>query len=267
MDICPEKFVPFHCSVKPQDTEGRYFIVPGCPSRAKMISDKYLENVVVRPSPRGHNAYLGTIKGTQVSVGVVATGMGCPSIDIIITELIQLGAKYLIRLGTAGSFDLEKYPVGSLVIATGAVRDEATSKCYAPREFPAVPSSKIQEAFLKVKKQRKDTIHMGLVHTKDSLYAREFFHFISSKRDEHTNYMDTLRQLGVVASEMEAAHLFVLGSVYGVHTGCVCTLVGGTKPETGSFSEDPPKPNGCVVANSISFVMSAIKELYNDRKM
>lgn len=258
MNKLDKNFSPMHCTIRREDTKNRYFIIPGCVSRAKRIADEYLVDVTIRPSGRGHNAYLGTLKGTDKLVGVISTGMGCPSIDIIVTELIQMGAKHLLRLGTAGSFDIDKYPVGSIVVATGAVRDESCSSCYAPPEFPAVASQDVLESIRKASNgdfSSSVQIKFGTVHTKDSLYAREFLHCPAAKVTQHTTYMDTLKQLGVIGSEMEAAHLFILGSFYGVHTGCVCTLVGGTNPEVGSFDDTPTLD----ITPAIQLVVNTIK--------
>ena len=262
MSLAIPDFTPFHCHLTREDARDRYFIIPGCPSRAKMISETYLSDVTVRPSKRGHTVYLGCIRDTKVPVGVVATGMGCPSVDIIVTELIQMGAKYFIRVGTAGSFNLDKYPIHSMVVASGAVRDESTSCNYAPKEFPAISSPEITQALITAGENLVDIppVKTGIMHTKDSLYAREFLLGTDYKAQEHQQYMRSLEQLGVAASEMEAAHLFVLGSVYGVHTGCICTMIGGTDPTVGSFSQ--PSPKGGSVNPSITVALEAIKILF-----
>jgi uridine phosphorylase len=253
-----DNFTPMHCTIRKEDTKNRYFIIPGCSSRAKRIADDYLTNVTIRRSGRGHNAYLGTLRNTNKLVGVISTGMGCPSIDIIVTELIQMGATHLMRLGTAGSFDVDKYPVGSIVVATGAVRDESCSNCYAPPEFPALASQDVLDSLRQVVNSRLTSygqVKFGTVHTKDSLYAREFLHCPEAKKQQHTAYMNNLQQLGVIGSEMEAAHLFILGSFYGVNTGCVCTLVGGTNPDVGSF-DDTHKLD---ITPAVELVVEAIK--------
>ena len=107
---------------------GRIFLLPGSDGRARRIGERFSDLVSV-PSDRQHNAYLGLVEGPAgpVEVGTVATGMGCPSVDIIVTELISLGARLLLRVGTSGSLQPHAVRAGSLVVATAAVRDEGCS--------------------------------------------------------------------------------------------------------------------------------------------
>merc|ERR1712137_1438515 len=109
--------------------------------------------------------------------------MGCPSVDIVVTELIKLGAKRFIRVGTAGSLQPHTIRVGDVVIASAAVRDEGTSRHYAPIEFPAIAAPTMVQALKHAAGDVSQTsefmksgskIYCGIVHTKDSLYAREF---------------------------------------------------------------------------------------------
>lgn len=113
---------------------GRYVFLPGSPDRAARVARRFgrAERLSNR---RGLDVHLGQLPrdGKAVDVAAVATGMGCPSLDVVVTELIQLGARRLLRVGTAGTLQPMIEP-GDLVIATAAVRDEATSDAYLPRE-------------------------------------------------------------------------------------------------------------------------------------
>lgn len=225
---------------------GRVFLLPGSDGRAQRIAAR-LTHVEEAPSPRQLNAYLGEFQhdGQTVDVGVVPTGMGCPSVDIVVTELIGLGARRLLRVGTAGSLQPEALPAGSLVIATGAVRDEATSDPYLPRGFPAMAHPDWVDA------SRRAAVRLGLatrtfagpVHTKDSLFAREFA--AGPRSNANLDYMRVLGEGGVLASEMEAAHLFILAAVHGkdispvsavaasptvVKAGTVLAIIGDHRP-------------------------------------
>lgn len=123
-------------------------------------------SVVVRKTARGHDVHLGKLGG--VDVGSVATGMGCPSVDIIVTELIKLGAKRFIRVGTAGSVQPKDIRVGSVVIGTGGVRDEGTSRNYAPPEFPAVASPLLVLALQQAAREMgiAENVYSGIIHAK-----------------------------------------------------------------------------------------------------
>ena len=182
------------------------------PSVTPSFAAESFENVTTRVSTRGHDVHIGTLNG--VDVGCCSTGMGCPSVDIIVTELIKLGGKRFLRIGSSGSVQPNTIRVGSVVVATAAVRDEGTSRCYAPMEVPAVASPLMVQAAIAAAKElgMADTTYAGLVHSKDSLYAREFHE--GCMVAENMLYMQTLQGLGVVASEMEASMLFMLASVH-----------------------------------------------------
>jgi uridine phosphorylase len=242
-----EHGAPHHLPITAQHVSGngglgRFFLLPGSDGRARRIGERFsaLEEV---PSPRQHNVYLGRLEGAggAVDVAAVATGMGCPSVDIIVTELIGLGARLLLRVGTAGSLQPDEVRAGALVIATAAVRDEGVSNRYACPEFPAVADPELVRALesAAVRCGQAERTFTGLVHSKDSLFAREFG--FGPRRDENLDYQRQLRALGVLASEMEAAHLFVLGSVHSsvrvplagrphprglVRTGCLLAVIG-----------------------------------------
>ena len=167
-------------------------------------------------SPRGHDVFVGTLEGVSGSVEVAAvhTGMGSPSVDIIVSELIFRGVRRFIRVGTAGTLQPTRVKLHDVVIATAAVRDEGTSRRYAPVEFPAVATPDLVRA-LSAAADRLALgryVHCGIVHSKDSLFAREFES--GPLTAENKAYMRLMRRLGVLASEMEAAHLFVLAHAH-----------------------------------------------------
>jgi uridine phosphorylase len=140
--------------------------------------------------------------------------MGCPSVDIIVQELYKLGARRFLRVGTCGSMQPKRIRVGDLVVATAAVRDEHTSNAYLPREFPAVAAREFVAASDRAAAALglADHTFFGTVHTKDSLFAREFGE--GPMAPENERYVELLHAAGVLASEMEAAHLFLLASLW-----------------------------------------------------
>ncbi|MBK6847548.1 MAG: uridine phosphorylase [Proteobacteria bacterium] len=212
---------------------GRFVFLPGSPTRARAIAEHF-EDRRGFPSPRGHEVFTGHLcRGDQrLEVATVSTGMGCPSVDIIVSELLGLGARRLLRVGTAGSLQPARVKAGDLVIATGAVRDEGTSIHYAPLEFPALAAWQLVQAAQRAAATRSDlgSVHVGVVHTKDSLYARELG--AGPRAEDHRRYRAQLSALGVLASEMEAAHLFVLAQSHAgpqgdeVWAGCILGVVG-----------------------------------------
>lgn len=209
---------PLHIEAEPDDFtgnggKGRFLLLPGSRGRASAIADSLAERRTKTHS-RGHDLHLGVLErdGQRIDVGVISTGMGCPSVDLIVTELIGLGARVLLRIGTCGSLQPQIH-TGDVVVATAAVRDEGTSDAYLPKEFPALASWSMLLAVERAVERRslRGNVHFGAVHTKDSLYAREFG--FGPKAAEHAQYQRWLQQAGVCASEMECAHLFVLAQL------------------------------------------------------
>lgn len=238
-------FRPEHLSAIPEHFDGnggqgRFLLLPGSPGRAEAIAG-LLSDVTTHRHPRGHDLHLGAWSGgaglPSVDVGVVATGMGGASVEIIVSELLALGARTLLRIGTSGGLQ-ERVAVGDLVIASAAVRDEGAADAYLPREFPALAALPIVDALRAAAAEASlsGQCHVGLVHSKDTLYAREFAQ--GPLREEHLRYRRLLTDSGVLASEMECATLFALGGVSDqaaqlrqppvrVRVGAVLAVIGG----------------------------------------
>ena len=218
MDI--KKFKPLHINATAEDLAGnndigRYIFLPGSDGRAKEIATHF-KNVTVKSHSRGHHLYLGTLisEGRTIDVAAVSSGMGCPSMEIILHELFHLGAKHFLRVGTAGSLQPKLVSIGTVVNATASVRDECTTTDYAPLEIPAIGSFEFTSAILHAAKklQLLDKVQTGLVHCKSSFYAREFG--AGPRHAENVAYLELLSRYGVLASEMETAALFIQSQFY-----------------------------------------------------
>jgi uridine phosphorylase len=259
-------FRPLHITAEEADFvgnqgKGRYWLLPGSRSRAAAIA-KQFQNPACKTHGRGHDLHTGVLvrDGVTLDVGVISTGMGCPSVDLIVTELIGLGATTLIRVGTCGSLQPSIH-TGDIVAVTGAVRDEGTSRQYLPIEFPALPSFDVVRAMNTARgdaKWKGTNVHFGSVHTKDSLYAREMG--FGPLGEQHQAYQKLLTQAGVAASEMECAHLFVLGALgpraeakTRVHTGAVLAVIGD---HDDPFKESPKAATA--VDAAIEFALDAL---------
>lgn len=252
-----------HADFDGNNGRGRYLLLPGSRARAENIAARF-SAVHTKPHPRGHDLHLGTLnrQGQSLDVGVISTGMGCPSIDLIVTELLALGAKTLLRVGTCGSLQ-PSVKSGDLVIATGAVRDEGTSSHYLPREFPALASFRcllaaqhVAPGFVGAK------AHFGVVHTKDSLYARELK--LGPLTSAHKEYEQLLRHGGVLASEMECAHLFVLAQLgakaEGQHAAQACAVLAVVGNHDQPFDSSPLADKA--VDASIEFAFDTLLALH-----
>ena len=198
---------------------GRYVIMPGDPKRCAKIAE-YFENPVLIADNREYVTYTGTLDGVKVSV--TSTGIGGPSASIAMEELYRCGADTFIRIGTCGGMQKE-VKSGDVVIATGAIRMEGTSKEYAPIEFPAVADISLTNALIEAAKEKGYPSHVGVVQCKDAFYGQ---HEPETKpvSYELMNKWEAWKRLGCLASEMESAALFIVASYLGVGAGS-CFLV------------------------------------------
>ncbi len=193
---------------------GRYCFLPGDPGRCASIAAMF-DNSVHIGMNREYNIYTGTLLGEKVSV--CSTGIGGPSAAIAMEELTAIGADTFIRIGTCGGIDLDVCP-GDVVVATGAIRYEHTSMEYAPIEFPAVPDFGVAAALKASSEDLGYRTHTGVVQCKDSFYGQH------SPSKSPVSYellqkWESWKRLGVKASEMESAALFVVASALGVRCG------------------------------------------------
>ena len=147
---------------------GRYVILPGDPKRCKKIA-QYFEDPVMIADNREFITYTGTLDGVKVSV--TSTGIGGPSAAIAMEELARCGADTFVRIGTCGGIQPE-VKSGDIVVATGAVRMEGTSKEYAPIEYPAVADLMVVNALVSAAKEKDCEFYTGVVQSKDAFYGQ-----------------------------------------------------------------------------------------------
>ena len=193
---------------------GRYVFLPGDPGRCESIAAHFDHPVHVGMN-REYNIYTGFLCGQKVSV--CSTGIGGPSAAIAMEELHNIGADTFIRVGTCGGIDLEVC-AGDVVIATGAIRYEHTSVEYAPIEFPAVADFEVTAALRQAGRELGLQTHLGVVQCKDSFYGQHDPARMPVSWELEQKW-EAWKRLGVKASEMESAALFVVASALGVRCG------------------------------------------------
>ena len=222
----------YHVQLEEGDV-GKYVILTGDPKRCQKIAEHFEDALPVADS-REFTTYTGYLEGEKVSV--TSTGIGGPSAAIALEELANVGADTFIRVGTSGGMQLE-VKSGDLVIATGAVRMEGTSREYAPIEFPAVPDLTVTNALVKAVKSKGYPFHTGVVQCKDSFYGQ---HEPERKPVGYDllHKWEAWKQLGCLASEMESAALFVVASSLGVRVGS-CFLVIANQEREKAGLENP----------------------------
>ncbi|MCF7942513.1 MAG: nucleoside phosphorylase [Spirochaetia bacterium] len=182
-----------------------YVIIPGDPGRVKRIVDQ-MDDATLLAQNREYIVYTGTYK--HVPVTVCSSGIGGPAASIAFEELIKLGAKVFIRVGSAGGRQKDT-PIGTPVVINASYRGEGTSRAYLPAEFPAVADLDVTNALVQALKESGSDYQVGLGFTRDAYYVQD------------TQLNALLTDCGVKAAEQEAAVLFIVGSVRGVKTGAV----------------------------------------------
>lgn len=210
----------FHIGVKDGEV-GKYVILPGDPKRCEKIA-AFLDDAIKVADLREYTTYTGYLNGVKVSVA--STGIGGPSAAIALQELVDAGADTFIRMGTSGGMNL-KVQGGDLVVATGAVRMEGTSKEYAPIEFPAVANYEVVNALADSARELGASFHVGVVECKDSFYGQhepENMPVSYELLGKWKAWMD----LGCLASEMESAALFTVANYLDVRCGTILLAVG-----------------------------------------
>jgi len=197
---------PIHIHAGPDDL-APYVLLPGDPGRARRIAERYLEDARLYNDHRGLLGYTGRYRGMPVSVQT--TGMGTPSAAIVVEELIQLGAKRLVRIGTAGALSPRVRP-GELVVAASAIPADGTTRQYLKgRPFAPAPSFPLLRALVEA---AGEGAHVGPILTEDAFYATT-----PEEAREWAAY-------GALAVEMESAAIFLLAGMRGVEAASILAV-------------------------------------------
>ena len=247
----------YHIHCKEGDV-GRYVFLPGDPGRCEAIASHF-DNPVHIGMNREYNIYTGTLLGEKVSV--CSTGIGGPSAVIAMEELSAIGADTFIRVGTCGGIDLEVQS-SDIVVATGAIRFEHTSLEYAPMEFPAVPDFEITAALKAASEALGYRTHVGVVQCKDSFYGQH-----SPEKSpvywELQQKWESWKRLGVKASEMESAALFVIAAALEVRCGsCFHAVWNQEREKAGLFMKMTEDTSGAIKVGieALKLLIAADKE-------
>ncbi len=210
--------MPQHLGFGP--SEARCAIITGDPDRVKAISS-VLDATQRVSGKRGYLCYRACIGELQILV--VATGIGGPSTAIAVEELVEIGIRVIIRIGTCGALQPD-IKVGDLVIPTGCVREDGTTAQYVDQVFPAVPDFEVLSRLVRAAADRQVRAHVGITHCKDAYYLEQ-----AGKQlvpEAVGQRWKIWQRSGVLATEMEASTLFVLGSLRHIRTGGVFVAVG-----------------------------------------
>lgn len=222
----------YHIQCQPGDVGG-YCILPGDPGRCPAIA-RLFENAQLVSSNREFTVYTGTLDGQTVSV--CSTGIGGPSAAIALEELANIGAHTFIRVGTCGGISTD-VQAGDLVIAMSAVRQDGTSYEYAPEGYPATADFAVVCALDEAARKLGARTHIGVVQAKDSFYGQHCPERmpVSARLLEK---WEAYKRLGVLASEMESAALFVAAAARRLRCGSVFTVVWNQERESAGLDQN-----------------------------
>lgn len=223
----------YHINLTKEDV-GEYCILPGDPGRCEKIAS-YFDDARFVTTNREFTTYTGTLDGIKVSV--TSTGIGGPSAAIAMQELAAIGVHTFIRIGTCGGINM-KVKAGDIVIATGAVRNEGTSREYAPIEYPAVSDYNTTAALVRASEQLGYNYHTGVVQCKDSFYGQHSPEIMPVSY-ELLNKWEAWKRLGVLASEMESAALFTVANSLDVKCGSVFNVVWNQERKLQGIIDEP----------------------------
>ena len=223
-------------------------LLPGDPGRVDRIAGHCDEAETVAEN-REYKVVNAVYEGTELTV--CSTGIGSPSAAIAVEELAAVGVETFVRVGTTGALQ-SGIEIGDMVVATGAAKDEGTTKRYEDAAVPAVPDHGTLSALVDAAAVHDAPVHVGPVATDDAFYA------------ETDDYVERWNEAGLLCVEMEAAAIFTLARRKGLGAGAICTvdgnLVEGTqKGETDD--EELPEQAKDNVGRAIRITLDAVTEL------
>ena len=238
-----------------EEHSAKYAIIPGDPGRVEKIA-AFLDDAKQVGYNREYNSYLGYLDGEKVLV--VSTGIGGPSCAICVEELAKIGVDTFIRVGTCGGMQPDVEP-GDVIIGSGAIRQDGTSREYLPIEFPAVADFKVTQALYNAAEKLGYRNHVGVVQAKDSFYGQ---HSPESMpiAPELLYKWEAWKRGGCLASEMEGAALFIVGAARRLRTGAVFHCVWNQEIAKSGMPKERKEDTSCAIKTAIEAIRILIAE-------
>ena len=224
-------------------------LIPGDPGRVDRIAGHCDETEAIAEN-REYKLVNATYDGRDLTI--CSTGIGCPSAAIAVEELANVGVQTFIRVGTTGALQAD-VEIGDMVVATGAAKNEGTSKRYEAVEYPAVPDYHVLSSLVDAAEARGEDVHVGPIASDDAYYA------------ETDASVEDWEAAGLLSVEMEAAAVFSLTRRKGLAAGAICTvdgnLVKGTQKGTDTEDDELPEKAKNNVGRAIDIALEAATEL------
>lgn len=215
-------------------------LLPGDPARVKMVGS-LCESFDIIAENREYTVGVG--KYNNIRITVCSTGIGASSTEIAVLELIELGAKALIRIGGTGVLRKD-IQLGDLIINTGAVRRGGSSNFYAPIDYPAVASYEVIQTLVDACKKNNQKYHLGISGSVGSFFAGQG-RKVLGKDFNSENVLNEYINLNVLNLEMESETIMTLGSIFGVMTGSICAVHANRITDEWLVNFEQPQFNMC----------------------
>ncbi|WP_306056129.1 nucleoside phosphorylase [Natronococcus wangiae] len=224
-------------------------LIPGDPGRVDRIADHCDEAETVAQN-REYKVVNATYGDRELTI--CSTGIGCPSAAIALEEMANVGVETFIRVGTTGALQSE-IEIGDMIVATGAAKNEGTSKRYEAVEYPAAPDYEVLTSLVDSAEANDEDVHVGPIASDDAYYA------------ETDAYVADWEAAGLLSVEMEAAAVFTLARRRGLRAGAICTvdgnLVEGTQKGTATEDDELPEKAKNNVGRAIDIALEAATQL------
>jgi uridine phosphorylase len=218
----------YHIGFGPDDlAEGTSIaLLSGDPARSELIAGDRLAGMRVLSRHRGLDSFAAKLPG-GAPVVCATSGMGAPSMSIVVNELVQVGIRTVIRVGTSGSIQ-EGVRAGSVVIASGALTNQGAALDVAPAEFPAVADPFLTVVLAQAAAGLGVEHHVGVLASADTFYEGQERTASSANPQllrRLRGMIDEYHDLGILSFEMEAGTLLKMGAVYGFAAAAVVAIV------------------------------------------
>ncbi|WP_110668978.1 purine-nucleoside phosphorylase [Salinicola halophilus] len=186
-------------------------LMPGDPLRAEFIAETFLDDVVCVNRVRNMLGFTGTYRGRRISV--MGSGMGIPSLSIYAKELItEYGVKRLVRVGSCGAVR-DDVAVNDIVIGMGACTDSRVNRTrFNGHDFAAIADFGLTRHTVDAAAERGTPTKIGNLFSADLFYTPD------------VDFFQTMKRLGILGVEMEAAGLYGVAAEFGARALTVCTV-------------------------------------------
>ncbi|MDO8451388.1 MAG: nucleoside phosphorylase [bacterium] len=238
-------------------------LVPGDPARVNKIASLW-DSVHEVANHREYHTMTGMFEGVPISC--TSSGIGSPSLAIAVDELSRIGADTFIRVGSTGGIQ-KGQKLGDLVISTGAVRLDGTSRDLVIPEYPAVAHYEVVMALIQAAEELGVRYHVGITASTDTFYTGQgrpaYKNYFPSHKD---HVLRDMQSAGVQNFEMEAGCLFTMAGLFGKRAGAVCFIIANRVTDEFEITEEMQKRAGHVASKAVAILAEWEKKKVKQRK-